>query len=100
MNNTEASNEKIRMFLSALGYKTNNEKIKQLIAEQKRLVVNTAIDLMESDDIGQLKMALFLIKTSYEVNTELLLEYISREEELYDKSIDLYKSLSDLANEM
>ena len=98
MNNIEANNEKINLFIKALGYKTNNERNRDLLTDQKKMVMNVVTDAMNSDNINTIKTALFLIKTSYEVNTDLLLTYISREEELVDASIDIYKGLSDLAN--
>lgn len=91
--------KKINLFIKALGYKTNNERNRDLLTDQKKMVMKVVTDAMSSDNINTIKMALFLIKTSYEVNTDLLLTYISREEELVDASIDIYKGLSDLANE-
>ena len=36
MNNIEANNEKINLFIKALGYKTNNERNRDLLTDQKK----------------------------------------------------------------
>ena len=86
---------KLKMFLNMLGYKTSERELINLLNKQKDAVNNRYSEAMKSEDINAVKLTLFLIKASYDTNLSSLFDYIRREEEHMDTMLDLYKSLDE-----
>ena len=86
---------KLKIFLNMLGYKTSEQELINLLNKQKDAVNNRFSEAMKSEDINAVKLTLFLIKESYDMNLSSLFDYIRREEEHMDAMLDLYKSLDE-----
>ena len=87
--------EKLKIFLNMLGYKTSEQELIKLLNEQKDAVNERFSEAMKSEDINAVKLTLFLIKASYDTNLSSLFDQIRREEKSMDMMLDLYKSLTE-----
>lgn len=87
--------DKLKLFLNMLDYKTREQELIKLLNEQKDAVNNRFSEAMKSEDINVVKLTLFLIKTAYDSNLSCLFGYIRRDEESMDKALDIYKSLTE-----
>lgn len=87
--------DKLKLFLNMLGYKTHEQELIKLLNGQKDAVNNRFSEAIKSEDINIVKLTLFLIKTAYDEILSCLFDYIRREEESMDKTLDLYKSLTE-----
>ena len=87
--------DKLKIILNMLGYKTSEQDLINLLNEQKDAVNKRFSEAMKSEDINAVKLTLFLIKASYDTNLSSLFDYIRREEEHMDTMLDLYKSLTE-----
>ena len=87
--------DKLKLFLNMIGYKTSEQELINLLNKQKDAVNNRFSEAMKSEDINAVKLTLFLIKASYDTNLSSLFDQIRREEEHMDMMLDLYKSLTE-----
>ena len=87
--------DKLKLFLNMLGYKTSEQELINLLNKQKDAVNNRFSEAMKSEDINAVKLTLFLIKASYDTNLSSLFDHIRREEKSMDMMLDLYKSLTE-----
>lgn len=87
--------DKLKLFLNMLGYKTSEQELIKLLNEQKDAVNKRFSEAIKSEDINIVKLTLFLIKTVYDSDLSCLFDYIHREEKYMDVALDLYKSLTE-----
>ena len=87
--------DKLKLFLNMLGYKTSEQELINLLNEQKDAVNKCFSEAIKSEDINIVKLTLFLIKTAYDSNLSCLFDYIRQEEKSMDAALDIYKSLTE-----
>ena len=87
--------DKLKLFLNMLGYKTSEQELIKLLNEQKDAVNERFSEAIKSEDINVVKLTLFLIKTAYDSNLSCLFGYIRRDEKSMDAALDIYKRLTE-----